>query len=389
MPCSIHNCRRHPIALPTPSRRTFLAASAVAAGAALTARSTRAAPRDVPWLADVQRAPADPVRTDPGVIGPLPIAGAQTPITTVAQWETHRADIRRRWLEFLGPMPERPPVELTTLSEDHPSGCRRLRVRYASEAGIDVEGYLLYPDPIGGAPRAGMVVLHSTTPDTIHEVAGVRGREEQALGLAMAQQGFVVFCPQCFLWNDPALDYHQAVAAFQQRHPGTLGMRKMLNDAQCAVDVLAGLPAVDPRRIGAVGHSLGAKEALYLAAFDERVRAAVFSEGGIGLNFTNWHDPWYLGPGIHAPGFALDHHQLLALIAPRAFLVLAGESGPAGGGSVADGDRTWPYIEAALPVYRLYGAPARIGLYNHRRGHTIPPDAFARMAEWVATYTSA
>lgn len=340
---------------------------------------------DVPWLAEVQRAPKNPTTADAGHFEPLLVDDDGSPITTLAQWETKRAKIRQRWLEFLGPMPERPPVKLTTIREDKPDGCRRLRVRYESEAGIAVEGYLLYPDPMGETPRPALVVLHSTTPDTIDEVAGVKGRDAQALGLIFARQGFVVFCPQCFLWNDPSIEYLEAVARFKERHPNTVGMRKMLNDAQCAVDILASLPEVDFERVGAIGHSLGAKETLYLAAFDERVKAAVFSEGGIGLSFTNWHDPWYLGRGIHEPDFRLNHHQLLALIAPRAFLILAGESGPPNM-SVADGDRTWPFVDAALPVYNLYGEPARIGLYNHRQGHTIPPQALARSAEWLISF---
>jgi hypothetical protein len=53
-----------------------------------------------------------------------------------------------------------------------------------------------------------------------------------------------------------------------------------------------------------------------------------------------------------------DDHQLLALIAPRPFLVLAGESGP----GAADGDRSWPFLEAARPVYELYDRPARLGM---------------------------
>jgi hypothetical protein len=40
-----------------------------------------------------------------------------------------------------------------------------------------------------------------------------------------------------------------------------------------------------PDRVFAIGHSLGAKEVLYLAGFDERIRAAVSSEGGIGQLF--------------------------------------------------------------------------------------------------------
>ena len=54
----------------------------------------------------------------------------------------------------------------------------------------------------------------------------------------------------------------------------------MLFDARRAVDILADQPDVNRDRLGVFGYSLGAKEALYLAAFDPRVRAAVSSEGG-------------------------------------------------------------------------------------------------------------
>ncbi len=76
------------------------------------------------------------------------------------------------------------------------------------------------------------------------------------------------------------------------------------------------------------------------------------------------------------PGFALEHHELLALAAPRAFLLIGGDS--------ADGDRSWPFIEAALPVYKLSDAEAetKIGLWNHKQGHSVPDDAVKRVGEW-------
>jgi hypothetical protein len=42
--------------------------------------------------------------------------------------------------------------------------------------------------------------------------------------------------------------------------------------------------------------------------------------------------------------------------------------------------------EAASRVYQLYGTPARIGLYNHRQGHTMPPQPFEKMTEWLQAY---
>ncbi len=198
------------------------------------------------------------------------------------------------------------------------------------------------------------------------------------LGLKLAENGFVVICPRCFLWQD-VTSYQEAVTRFQQRHPRTKGMHKMLYDAQRALDILLAQPDVDPTRIGTVGHSLGAKEALYLAALDDRVHAAVASEGGLGLKSTNWEAPWYLGPEINEPGFARNHHELVALMAPRPFLVIAGEAG----NGAADGDRSWPYLLAARPVYELSTDAPALGMLNHRRGHPLPLELVPRVIEWL------
>ena len=361
-------------------RRTAL--KILTASFALPALSASAAD-DVEWLAETQRPPADFPRDDAGRLEPLLVAPDGSPVRTLDEWTRRRAELRERWLKFLGPMPEeRPEVSLEVLEEDRPEGCVRQLVRYEGEPGIPVEGYLLRPDrELPGGKWPGVVGLHQTTKASIDEIAGVSGPGAMQIGLKLCRRGFVVFCPRCFLWQSVD-DYRQAVARFKERHPDTLGMHKMLYDARRGVDVLASLPEVDADRIGAAGHSLGGKETLYLAAFDERVKAAVASEGGLAFRSTNWDAPWYLGEAVRAADFPLNHHQLLALIAPRPFLILAGESGP----GAADGDRNWPLLEAALPVYRLHGDPPRLAMFNHRQGHAIPPEAFERMGEWLECY---
>jgi len=155
-------------------------------------------------------------------------------------------------------------------------------------------------------------------------------------------------------------------------------MARMLHDSFVAVDILCSLPHVDSSRIGSIGHSLGAKEVLYLAAFDERVKVTISSEGGVGTKFSNWNADWYLGKGIDSPDFTREQHELLALAAPRPFLLIGGDS--------ADGDQSWPFIEAALPIYKLFGEPARLGLFNHKQGHAVPPIAEERIYEWFDAY---
>ena len=73
-----------------------------------------------------------------------------------------------------------------------------------------------------------------------------------------------------------------------------------------------------------------------------------------------------------------EQHELLALAAPRPFLLVGGNS--------ADGNRGWPFIAAALRVYELYGRPARLGQFNHGKGHAVPPEAEERIEEWLLTY---
>ncbi len=346
----------------------------------------RAAPvtTDVTWLADVARPPEGLPSGGPR-LGRLLVDTDGSPITTVDRWQRRRESIRRWWLDFLGAIPidRQHTPSLTVLEEDRTDGVVRQRVQYEVEPGELTEAYLLKPAAPRGR-RPGAVVFHSTVGCSIRQPAGVEMEKgaEKAFGLALARRGYVAFCPRNYLWlENRKFSTGEAVARFRRRHPGSKGMARMLFDGVVALNILAGLPEVDPARLAAVGHSLGAKETLYLAAFDDRLRAAVSSEGGIGIRLSNWDAPWYLGEGVRRADFPHDHHELLALAAPRPLLFLAGESGNA-----ADGVRSWPFVEAAMPVYKLYGGPPRLGLFNHRQGHSVPPEAERRIYQWLEAY---
>jgi dienelactone hydrolase len=312
------------------------------------------------------------------VLGPL-LPGAYTP----EAWEGRRAELQGEWTRILGGFPQ------TKVALAPDSGVReelasftRQRVTYQIEEGVRTDAMLLIPKGAAGA-RPGIVLFHPTYDGHYARVAGMEsGAEpERQQAVQLVEHGYVVLCPRCFLWDEfpgetPAKTgtalYLANVNRMQERHPGWTGLTRMTWDGIRAIDFIQTLPAVDPQCIGIFGHSLGAKEVLYVAAFDERVKCIVSSEGGIGLSFSNWEDGWYLGPQITAAGFGREHHELLALIAPRPFLLPAGES--------ADGDRSWPYLEAALPAYRWSGKPTYLAWFNHGAGHRYPPEA-PRVAE--------
>jgi dienelactone hydrolase len=362
------------------TRREFLGTSAALSGCLLPSSALAAdQPKDVAWLAEIQRPPRE-LPADLPKLAELLVDASGKRITTKEGWLARRQELHRWWLEFLGPPPAQRGAapKLEVVEEDRPDGVIRQLVRYEVEPGLATEAYLLRPAKVAGKVP-GIVALHSTVDHSIRQPAGVEGAPEKAFGLRYARRGCVVFCPRNYLW--PTSGKIAAAAEAEKllkRLPNTRGMRKMLYDSQVAVDILAAQPDVDPERLGSVGHSLGAKEVLYLAAFDERIKVSVSSEGGIGTKFSNWDAAWYLGPAIQEPAFTHEHHELLALVAPRPFLLIGGES--------ADGDRGWPFIAAALGVYELFGKPAHVGQFNHRQGHAVPPEALERIDEWLLTY---
>ena len=367
-----------------PSRRRCLAAAAALVGGAIGRDPWAGHPDEaLPFLDEVQTAPAVPTDDWPPS---LLINADGAPIATGEMWLAQRERIRAAWLDFLGPWNvEDAGNRHRILAEDLTAGCRRRLIRYATEPDEEVDAWLLLPADEAARPERGWpgaVVFHSTTDRTIDEPAGTAADEAVAIGTWLCQRGFVVLCPRCHLWNtSPAhrLDLPGAVARLAARHPGARGMRKLLHDGIRAVDMLQSIDDVDPAAIVAAGHSLGAKETLYLAAFDERVTGSVFSEGGIGLGFSNWHDPWYLGDAIRAADFRLNHAQLLALTLPHGMLILGGEAGP----GAADGDRSWGHVARGIEVGRLEQDRPRLGLFNHRGGHAIPLTARERMLDWL------
>lgn len=325
-----------------------------------------------------------PAQSGEPALAPLWAGGAAP---TAESWAQQRAALRETWVKFLGPFPKDPaPLAPHWLGEaEEFPGYTRRKVAYTIEPGVEMDAVLFLPSgAAANAPVPGIVVFHPTLQAHYAQVAGYdTSQPEKMMGPQLAARGFAVLCPHCFIF-DEAGDYKAMVARMQARHPDWRGLTRMTWDGVRALDYLASLPAVDAKRLGVIGHSLGAKEVLYVAAFDERVKAAVFSEGGIGLAMSNWQDPWYLGAEIRAPEFAREHHELLALIAPRPFLLLAG-----GGKTGADSEQSARFLEAVRPLYRALGAEDRLAFLFHGAGHRYPPEARNVAEEFLVRWLKA
>jgi hypothetical protein len=290
-------------------------------------------------------------------------------------WEKQRQLLRALWLQRLGKPPAKPKSLNVQVEgrENEPDHIRQL-VSFASEGEDRIGAYLLLPkDSRDGEQRPAIVVFHPTTKETFREPVGLGKRPEMALALQLVRRGYITLSPECFIMKKEGA--RSQAQELVRRRPGWTGLGKMTFDASRCVDYLETLPQVDRSRIACIGHSLGAKEVLYAMAFEPRYQVGVFNEGGIGLRMSNWTDPWYLTEAMkkHIP--EMEHHQVMALIAPRPFLVLGGDS--------ADGAASWPFVKEAREVYALLGAKDRIGLHNHKAGHTFPDAARQLAYRWL------
>ena len=342
------------------------------------------------------RTPPDRLPAD--AVIPPPLDFGETP----EGWRERRPEIAGRRLDFLGPFPERCDLAAEVLEEQEFDTYIRRRVRYRVEdldGGVWVEAFLLSPKEVG-EPAPAVVVFHPTSHFTLREPIGLAGPSSLHTALHLVERGYVVLCPRNFLWDyrghalPEATDWREPLEALMRRfaadHPGWTGMGKMVWDGIRAVDYLCSLDGVDGGRIGCFGFSLGGKEALYVPAFDERIRAAVSAEGGIALAYSNWHDSWYLGGRVRDEGFAMDNHEVLALIAPRAFLLVGSMGGVSEdtGEEIEgyDGERSWPFIEVVLPLWRMFGAEERIGVLSHGHGHSMPRVARDTAYAWLDAF---
>ncbi|MDQ1532753.1 MAG: hypothetical protein QOF28_514 [Actinomycetota bacterium] len=254
----------------------------------------------------------------------------------------YRERARARLRDLLGEWPERVPLDIEVLERDDAGPYTRERIVFDSETTMSVPAYLLVPHE---RTQPGSAVLaihgHGAGKSMVCGLDGGRDDLREEIGEQhgdyahqLACRGFVVLAPDLrgfgerTDWNPP--DHYQCdwnlVSATMN---GLVPLTQNLWDLRCCIDVLAQHPLVDAERIGAAGLSYGGTGTLFLAAIDERVKAAVVSG-----YFSSWaaahRMPWNMCGSQILPGMLgrLEHVDLGALVAPRALLVETGTDDP-------------------------------------------------------------
>lgn len=308
------------------------------------------------------------------------------------EWNARkRPELMRLWIEILGKVePSREDrrwfgdIRRARILERQDKGAyTRIKLELPMEKDFYQPHLLLLPQGQGKGPFPAVIAWTSSTPDYM--------MPEEWWGAWLASRGYVVLTGWSFIRNyrDGTTARNGAPEKVYERFGHWLGLGKMVHDAKREAEYLRSRKEVDGRRIGFIGFSLGAKAAVYVAAFAPEIQATVALDPHIAVNGgTNWYDKWYLdwlrpfpdiptpehtvlsllNPDPRRPGFEHDHHELLALAAPRPFLLIGGSQSEDRGGD-SDDLQSWGYFNRAREVYQLLGVPERIQFVSTNDGH--------------------
>jgi dienelactone hydrolase len=300
-------------------------------------------------------------------------------------WPAIRESMRRRIDESLGTAPQRTPVAEYAVDERYEAfGCVHERFHYHALPGYACSGVIVYPpEPAEEGRHRGALCIHGT--DFVlakHNVLRPDKKPHRAYGIELAKRGFLCVSVDQFGFGDWVLGTTEAglYEKFSRDFPGWSldGIRLFV--LQGALDILGIHPRVDGERLCCIGNSLGGRSAVYLAAFDERIKAAVVSTG-VSPNLSNIYrnlstaQNHGLSPRLNAATLAdgrppWEYEELLALIAPRALILLEPFNDPGN-----------PFIETTIDCFlkarrawELLGASPNATLVCHGRGHDTPPE---------------
>lgn len=258
------------------------------------------------------------------------------PAKSSASHENKRQQILRNMEKAMGKLPDRsnlPAFDIKISDSVMEDRFTRYTLSFAVAVNERLPVYLYVPKQRGSIQRIpAMLVLHGTSALGKGVVDGQGPLPNRAHARELAERGYVVIAPDYPSFGD--LKDHN----FDTDRYESATMQAIFNHMRC-VDLLQSRPDVDTENIGVIGHSLGGHNAMFVAAFDTRLKVAVSSSGWTQFEYYNIGDegskkyggrlgPWaqtrYM-PLIRTKykldakliPFNFDH--IITAIAPRAF----------------------------------------------------------------------
>jgi len=284
------------------------------------------------------------------------------------------------------------PPRYEVIDEIECDGYIRILIHYAGSEGDTIPAYLLIPKGEGPFPA---VLIHHQHNGERHlgksEVCGLVGNPLQAFGVALAQKGFVVLAPDSICFEDRRKntkgtvqdqndsDQHYNEMCYRILKGSSL-MKKVIDDANIAIELLKSHSLVDKSRIGVLGHSYGGNTAIFQAALNEDIAFACSSGAA-----CTYESKIERGTGIEMaeviPGFSgkYDIQDLVKCIAPRRVLLVSASEDKYS----MDADE----IEKdARGAFEALGVSEHLEHKRYIGGHSLTEERFEYIVSWINSW---
>lgn len=314
-------------------------------------------------------------------------------VKSVEMWNQKRDQIRAKILDILGSFPSsRCALNPKVVEEREFKEYTRKKIFFVSEPGDTVPAYLLVPNDLT-KPVPAIIALHQTTQLGKKESVGIKGKSNLAYGLHLVKRGYVVlvFDQICFGERHSKRTNHYGDAIkFYLAHPRWSVMGKMIWDVRRAIDYLQTLSFVDKEKIGCIGHSHGGYGTIFATAFDKRIKVAVSNCGFTTFQADRRTYRWAMATALMPKlGFydknvgivPFDFHEVISLIAPRPFLIIAPQKDP--GWKIKGINEAYSRVKE---VYTLLGATEKLQKYSPNCGHEFPLESREKAYNWFANW---
>lgn len=303
-------------------------------------------------------------------------------------------DFREKVLQCLGVFPDKSSLDAEITGTEDKKTHLLHRVQYNVEKGERISAWLLTPkvlkerNPaiIAAHQHAGEYWLGKSEP------AGLSRNSMYHYGLDLCLRGYVVLCPDHLAFED-----RRPPEYVRKEHPYVEGMgyerllfceyvskgstlqAKYLSDLTRGIDFLETLDYVDKNRIGAIGHSLGGQETMWLTWYDKRVKAAVCS-CGISQMKSIFRERINHNFAMFTFGLLqfADIADLVCDIAPRAFMMTNGTKD-----SIFPMDGVEEIHRLAQRKYAEANVPDHFCPVVFEGEHSFPDSVKAKAYDWL------
>ena len=305
-------------------------------------------------------------------------------IKTPEQIAGYQQRMRQFFLDQIGGLPERTPLNARVVGREQRDGYRIEKVIFESQPRHFVTAILYLPD--GEPPYPGVLVPCG------HSSNGKARDLYQQAPILMAKSGMAALCydPLDQGERHQLLDSEgkpiitRSTEGHNQAGVGAILVGRntatyRIWDGIRAIDYLSARPEVDSERIGCTGISGGGTMTSYLMALDDRIRAA--APGCYLTSFRRLLET--IGPQdaeqtIHAQiAYGMDHAEYVLMRAPKPTLMMTATD------DYFDIDGAWHSFRQAKRWYTRLGFAERADMFEVDSGHGFPMEMRVAAARWM------